>query len=260
MNGIKIVSWNVQNGLNADQAPVLAEQLAYIEGVDADVVALQEVDQHYWASLQQYLPAYQWHFAAAVTTYQQGQLQQFGNVIGSRLLIEQWRSHCLLPAETEALWHMPRSVGELVISYQGQAWRILTCHLEFFCPHLRQHQLAQIQQIIDAGALLQRCPSRATLGWYQPLSLPVEAILCGDFNIADGSEEFFAQLQRPNWFDLGQPSRAPTCGIFDRKQWPQGADRRDFFFAIGAPMNGKVDTDIKTALSDHQPLFLTLTQ
>ncbi len=260
MNGLKVVSWNVQNGLNAYQVPVLAEQLAYIECADADVVALQEVDQRYLALLQQQLPAYQWHFAAAVTTYQQGQLQQFGNVIGSRLPIAQWRSHCLLPAETEAVWHMPRSVGELVIAYQGQAWRILTCHLEFFCPQLRQHQLAQIQQIIDAGALLQRCPSQATSGWYQPLPLPVEAILCGDFNIADGSEEFLTQLQRPNWFELGQQNPAPTCGIFDHQQWPQGEDRRDFFFAIGAPMNGHVDTDTNTALSDHQPIFLTLTQ
>jgi endonuclease/exonuclease/phosphatase family metal-dependent hydrolase len=52
----------------------------------------------------------------------------------------------------------------------------------------------------------------------------------------------------------------PTCGIFDRAQWKQGAHARDFFF-VSAGLAAKIDSvtvDVKTAASDHQPVRLVL--
>ena len=53
---------------------------------------------------------------------------------------------------------------------------------------------------------------------------------------------------------------APTCGIFDREQWPQGPHCRDFFFAAG-PLAGAIRNlavNLESDASDHQPLCLDL--
>ena len=60
---------------------------------------------------------------------------------------------------------------------------------------------------------------------------PASGVHCGDFNITDG-DAVYAELAAP--FTDGTPDlldawksrhpdvpHAPTCGIFDRKQWPR---------------------------------------
>ena len=52
----------------------------------------------------------------------------------------------------------------------------------------------------------------------------------------------------------------PTCGIFDRKSWPEGPHCRDFFFVAGdcAQEIESIDVDVETDASDHQPLKICL--
>ena len=55
----------------------------------------------------------------------------------------------------------------------------------------------------------------------------------------------------------------PTCGLFDRRQWPEGAHCRDYyyFFFITADLASRVETvtvALDTNASDHQPVRLVL--
>ena len=52
---------------------------------------------------------------------------------------------------------------------------------------------------------------------------------------------------------------SPTCGIFDKKQWPEGSHCRDFGF-ISSNLKGNLDgieVNEKIDASDHQPVMFT---
>ena len=107
-------------------------------------------------------------------------------------------------------------------------------------------------------------------GPYAGAPWPCSAVLCGDFNF-DATDAQHARMTAPfadgapslcdAWLHLhgGRP-RAPTCGVFDHAQWPQGPHCRDFFFVtddlLGRVRAVAVDTE--TDASDHQPVRLTL--
>jgi endonuclease/exonuclease/phosphatase family metal-dependent hydrolase len=257
---MKILSWNVQNGIDAYGCKKLTEQYQYLLKQDADIIALQEVDGIYMAGLEKDLSEYQWHFAPALTFYENGQCKFFGNAIGAKKgTIIQWRAHCLLPVKTDAPQHMCRSVGEIVVDTGNGPLRVVTCHLEFYCAKQREHQLHQIDDIIEAATILQASPSGAKEGLYKPLALPVNSIICGDFNFPDTSKEYqLFFMEQKVWRDLASTSTQPTCGIFDTQQWENGADRRDYFFTNSNTTTGIVEVDTLSSLSDHQPIFLQL--
>jgi endonuclease/exonuclease/phosphatase family metal-dependent hydrolase len=186
-----------------------------------------------------------------------GQWTEFGNATGAlKGTSIQWRAHSLLPSPTQAEQHMPRSVGE---AYQEKAVRVLTCHLEYFCEQHRRAQVQQIEAIVAVAKNLQQYPSKATEGLYKPRALPIDTIVCGDFNIADSTEQY-QQLfaSKRHWRDLAANNPQPTCGIFDIKQWKHGADRRDYFFTNNYALGADVETDVQTTLSDHQPIGLNI--
>ncbi|CAM4167995.1 endonuclease/exonuclease/phosphatase family protein [Vibrio neonatus] len=258
---MQIVSWNVQNGIDAFAEPKLAQQCDYLIKLNADVIALQEVDSEYMASLEEALDDYHWHFAPALSFYKAGQFVQFGNAIGAKKgTAVQWRAHYLLPAASDAKQHMPRSAGELVVEIAGEFVRVVTSHLEFYCAKQRRYQLQQIDGIVNAASISRDYPSQATEGLYKPLPLPVNAIICGDFNFADQSDEYQSLfISQGGWRDLAQSNPRPTCGIFDTKQWPNGADRRDYFATNSQTLQAKVVVDEGISLSDHQPCVLHVT-
>ena len=99
---------------------------------------------------------------------------------------------------------------------------------------------------------------------------PPSAVFCGDFNMESDSEEYAALLAP---FDGGAadlvdawsalyPGRPhdPTCGVFDHRQWPEGAHCRDFFLVTGELRSRlrSLRVDLRTDASDHQPVVLTL--
>jgi endonuclease/exonuclease/phosphatase family metal-dependent hydrolase len=58
----------------------------------------------------------------------------------------------------------------------------------------------------------------------------------------------------------GERPHDPTCGIFDRKQWPEGPHCRDFFF-VSEELSSRINNvrvDCETAASDHQPVSLSI--
>ena len=51
-----------------------------------------------------------------------------------------------------------------------------------------------------------------------------------------------------------------TCGIFDKKQWPEGSHCRDFGFISSNLKNNfdNIEVNQKIDASDHQPVVLNL--
>ena len=64
-----------------------------------------------------------------------------------------------------------------------------------------------------------------------------------------------------SWSHLNpNDEHAPTCGIFDKKQWPDGAHCRDFAF-VSSNLKNNVDSMVvneETDASDHQPFVISL--
>lgn len=260
LNNMKIISWNVQNGIDAYGDNKVSQQFDYLIKQDAEVVVLQEVDNRYMDCIENSMSNYSWHFSPALNFYQNGEYIQFGNAIGCKKgSAIQWRAHTLLPTVTDAPQHMTRSVGELVVDWNNKPVRVLTCHLEFYCEQQRNTQIAQIENIVNAAETLKHSPSGATEGLYKPLPLPVDAIICGDFNFPDSSSQYQTLFNHKQiWRDLAADNPEPTCGIFDSEQWENGADRRDFFFTNSSTLKGSVKSDVETSLSDHQPIVLNI--
>jgi endonuclease/exonuclease/phosphatase family metal-dependent hydrolase len=281
----QILSWNIQNGKGCDGRISLERIARVINAMGTpDVICLQEVSRglvleegsaapDQVAELQQLFPGYEIAFGVAFEARAPGARErwQYGNAILTRLPILMMLAHPLPRPGVELLRHMTRQATEVVIDDASGPLRIVNTHLEFHSPI---HRLAQVDRLRD----LQReaieetamPPLTGTSGPYQQAARPVDAIYCGDFNMAPGSEEYrrllspLAAEDQP-FADASlqlYPEREhdPTCGIHDHEQWPEGPHCRDFFFAAGrcaAALHAmKIDTE--TDASDHQPLMLEL--
>ena len=59
----------------------------------------------------------------------------------------------------------------------------------------------------------------------------------------------------------GTELHAPTTGVFDAAQWPEGPHCRDYVFVSGELIRNVqgIRVDLETDASDHQPVRLILT-
>ena len=279
----RILSWNIQNGKGNDGRISLGRIAEVIASMGApDVICLQEVSRglvleagvdapDQVAELGQLFPGYEIAFGIAFEARPPGASArwQYGNAVLTRLPLLLTMSHPLPRPGVENVRHMTRQATEVVVADESGPLRIVNTHLEF---HSAIHRLAQVDRLRD----LQReameesamPPRTDSAGPYQQAARPVDAIYCGDFNMLPGSQEYqrllapLAAKNRPfddAWTRLF-PGREqdPTCGIYDRKQWPEGPHCRDFFFAAGRCVEALRDmrVDTKTDASDHQPLML----
>jgi endonuclease/exonuclease/phosphatase family metal-dependent hydrolase len=282
---MRIVTWNVQYGWGADEALDLDRIAATIRVLaDADVICLQELSRHdpalddgagadqaafFAARFFQHEP----HFGAALDRSgpSRSRRRQFGNMILSRLPVLEVYSYPLPQPAQAGVKHMRRVAVEATVAAPTGPLRITTTHLEF---HSEPQRLAQVDALralhAEACANMARPPMTVADGTYRFVPRPAEAVICGDFNfVVDDSA--YARMTAP-FGDSASPLRDawrlrhgaklhdPTCGIYDREQWPQGAHARDFFFVSDAlaPRVRDVVVDVKTNASDHQPLLLVL--
>lgn len=281
----RILSWNIQNGKGCDGRISLERIAGVVEMMGVlDIICLQEVSRglvldagvpapDQVAELEQLFPGYEIAFGVAfeARSPSTGERWQYGNAIVTKLPLQMMLSHPLPRPGVENVRHMTRQATEVVVDDGSGPLRIVNTHLEY---HSAVHRLAQVDRLRD----LQReaieesvmPPLTNSSGPYQQAARPVDAIYCGDFNMAPRSPEY-QRLLAPliseeqafadAWLKL-YPEREhdSTCGIYDRDQWPEGPHCRDFFFAAGrctSALNAmKVDT--RTDASDHQPLVLEL--
>ena len=280
-----LLTWNIQCGLGCDGQHNLARIADTIHATgNADVICLQEVcrfmpeldggrGQDQVAVLAELFPGYEALFGAAISRSLAGnsERQQFGNLILSRLPVCQVFFHPLPQPADAGVKHMPRQLSEAVVACASGPLRILTTHLEF---HSVLQQSAQVEAIRNLH--IQVCDNNRQPGLnpgsgpYTQVARPDTMVLCGDFNFVPDSEVYDLMLSdfcqgelclRDAWAaKKGDMPHAPTCGIFDEHQWPQGPHARDFFF-ISDDLCGKINelsVNVKTDASDHQPLLLNL--
>ncbi len=281
-----ILSWNIQCGRGVDGEIDLSRTVDVIKGIaDADVICLQEisrldpeldggqcVDQA--LILASLFPDHQYVFGPALDRGRNGsrKRRQFGNMILTRFPLIQVYNHMLpQPMPPAPCRHMPRQALEVVIEAEDGPLRITTTHLEYHCNEQRLAQVRRMCEIQCEVIANQSYPKYAPAsGPYAAVSRPVRSILCGDFNAIPG-DSVYKYITQPTsempsgyldaWRVIhGQTPHAPTCGIYDRKQWPQGPHCRDYFFITSDLVELASDTQsfTETNASDHQPVLLEL--
>ena len=277
----KLVSWNIQNGKGVDDVVSLSRIASVIRDLcDPDIICLQEISRNLSlvgasnapdqvAELAELFPGYEVIFGKAIDAVDDdGQSWQYGNATLTRLPVLS-RFHHLLPQPANGtVKHMPRQAIELTVETGNGPLRVVNTHLEFHCEHQRT---AQVQRLVDLqveiAANAERPARHVTEGSYRPIPRPANCVMCGDFNMDVGSPEYLkmtgnetAEL-RDAWQTLypGHP-HAPTCGVHDTIQWPQGAHCRDFFFITSTLADDIKDLRVNTETdaSDHQPLMLQI--
>lgn len=280
-----VLTWNIQCGLGVDGRVDLVRIADVIRTMaDADVICLQEVSRFnpeldngegvdQVAALAALFPEYKPQFGPAIDRLgaHPDERRQFGNMILSRLPVLQVFNHQLpQPAPETECKHMPRQALEAVVQSAAGPLRMMTTHLEY---HSEVQRLAQARRLHDVQSEIAENQGYAAFapaeGPYSATPRPLDAVLCGDFNSAP-DDEVYRSLTKSAPLDAGfvdawrvahdDRSHAPTCGIFDRRQWPQGPHCRDFFFVAGAPARNVQDIQVNEATdaSDHQPLMLLL--
>ena len=277
---MKLVTWNIQCGKGCDGVVDLARIVSVAKALgDADVFCFQEVADNFAnldggtdqsATIAALLPGYRPVFYPAIETVDsQGERHRFGNMTLSRLPVLQVANHLLPWPRTAAVRSMRRHALETTVLSAFGPVRVTNTHLEF---HSAEQRDAQISRLLDLQQEASSEPTAAADIHREPYGSQTTAasgILCGDFNF-DVSDAQHAMLHgssgpglnyRDAWL-IAQPDRprAPTCGIHDRVQWPNGADCRDFIFVTEdlAPRILKVSVDRDTAASDHQPVLIEL--
>ena len=279
-----IATWNIQcaKGVDGKVDPARIASILKSRG-DPDVACVQEVarfmpemdggagaDQV--SLLAALFPGYEAIFGPALDHIGDGAggRRQFGNLILSRLPVVQAFRH-LLPLPPEAgVKRMQRQATEAVVETETGPLRIVTTHLEFHSETQRRAQAAALWLLHAETADNADRPSAASDGPYAALPRPASCVVCGDFNLVP-DDPVYDMLTAPPanggpaladaWRSFhGGRVHDPTCGIFDRDQWPQGPHCRDYFLVtpdVAARIDG-VDVDMQTDASDHQPLWLTL--
>lgn len=280
-----VLTWNIQCGKGVDERVDLPRISMIIRAMaDVDIICLQEVSRFnpdldkgvgadQVAVLAALFPEYHPVFGAALDRHNgAGPRKQFGNMILSRLPVTQIFNHPLpQPAPEAPCKHMPRQALEVVIESGGRPFRVTATHLEYHSADQRMAQVERLcaiqMEIMANRAYADYAPKS---GPYAAIARPVSSIICGDFNSAPDDPVYNHLSTGINdgeggyhdaWRTvMGAAPHAPTCGIHDHVQWPEGPHCRDFFFITGdlAGAASRITVDEVTAASDHQPVLLVL--
>ena len=274
---MELVTWNIQCGKGCDGKVDLGRIADRIKTLsDPDVICLQEVarflpeaapeaDCDQVSLLSDRFPDYEPVFGPALNLSAGralGRSRQFGNLVLSRLPVLQVFLHSLPQPPDPAVKHMPRQATELVVEAEGRQLRVMTTHLEFHSEAQRLAQALRLQQLqaeVEANSAAGRVASEGLYGFGMR---PDACLLCGDFNAGLDDPTYGAltgSTYRDAWLEIRRgDAHAPTCGIFDHEQWPQGPHCRDYVLASAAALPGlrEIEVDTETDASDHQPIRL----
>lgn len=279
-----ILTWNVQWFCGLDNVVSVERVLDHARTLaDFDVLCLQEVAVHYPGltgnagfdqvqRVRELLPGFDVHFGAAVEELGRGgERQRFGNLVASRLPVAQVQ-HQLLPYPADAgVRSMPRMCTSATVISSFGALRVMTTHLEFYS---KRQRAAQAQALLEWHA--QCCAQAAAPPQPDETGTPfqgkphaLEAVLCGDFNLETSDPEYTllqgvpaapATRLRDAWgLAHGEAAHAPTFRLHDRRYGPVPIACDFFFVSEGlAPRVRRIEVDLHTQASDHQPVLLEL--
>ena len=289
---MKLVTWNTQWCCGLDGV-VSAQRI--VEGArtmgDFDVLCLQEIASGFDAmpgrpgdqpaELQALLPGFQLFFGAAVDEFDaDGRRQRFGNLIATRLPVSRVQHHLLPWPADPSVSSMPRMCTVVTVSSpELGSLRVMTTHLEYYSSSQRLAQARAVRALhVEACEQAATPPVADTRGSpFQPKLHTPQAILCGDFNMAM-SDPACDEIQQPftdpalpvggtpdkrlqDAWPLVHPDRPhdPTFRLFDRQYGPDPI-ACDFVFVSNAlaPRVRRVEVDLQTRASDHQPVLVEL--
>jgi endonuclease/exonuclease/phosphatase family metal-dependent hydrolase len=277
---MRLVTWNIQCGKGCDGVSDLARIVSVAKSLaDADVFCFQEVSDGFaafdggadqGARLAALLPDYFPVFRPAVETVDgEGRAHRFGNMTLSRLPVLQIASHLLPWPRAGVPRSMRRMALDVTVMTAFGPLRIVNTHLEFHSATQREVQIMRLLDFQEEASASSMTASAAHAEPYGSQTVASSSLLCGDFNfdVADAQHRLLHGSRRAgqNYRDAweiarpGQP-RQPTCGVYDRAQWPGGADCRDFVF-VTEDLAGRVrriEVDVTTSASDHQPVSIEL--
>jgi endonuclease/exonuclease/phosphatase family metal-dependent hydrolase len=290
---MNIITWNVQWFCGLDGKIDIQRVVNRAKDIaDFDVLCLQEVAVNYPrldgdashdqpAIVKSLLPDFDVFFAAAVDELAPDgrSRRRFGNLIATRLPALQFQQYGLpYPADTTpgGSRSMPRVCAVVTIQTPHLPIRFMTTHLEFYSPTMRMAQTAELLRIHA-----QACAQAAYPPLFDDTGSPFQSkthtphcIIAGDFNFEPDAAEY-SMMQAPQSTTAGAPqatrlidawtlarpgeAHAPTFQLHDRRYGPTPITC-DFLF-LSESLAGyvqRVDVDLETRASDHQPVLLTL--
>ncbi|KUY92521.1 endonuclease [Burkholderia territorii] len=283
---MRLIDWNVQWGRDADGVVDLPRTITAARQLgDFDVLCVQEVTRGFgalpgrpgpdqFAELAALLPGYTVVDAIGVDlpALEPGAARrQFGNAIATRLPVRRVLRQLLpWPADARAP-SMPRVALDVEVVTPSGPLRVVTTHLEFYSARQR---LAQVDALRDrhreACAHADRpAPAENATGPFSATNQPRDAIVCGDFNSAFGSDAYQRMLaplaDAPSFVDAWVARHPgctppPTAGVYDTAQWSEGPLTCDFVFVTDTllPRVTRCEIDAGLRASDHQPVVLEL--
>jgi endonuclease/exonuclease/phosphatase family metal-dependent hydrolase len=281
---MRLLSWNVQwcRGMDGAVDPSrIAREARRL--ADPDLLCLQEVADNFPALagssgenqaelLAREFPGYQAAYGWGVDLPDDtGGRRRFGNLILSRLPLQQVLRHSLPWPAASATPSMPRVALEVVVAAPFGPLRVTTTHLEYYSGAHRAAQVERLRELHAEACTHARAPASPPrdAGPFRHPVRPSSAVLCGDFNLRP-DDPLHARLQAgfadgaPRLIDAWQHSHPgaahpPSFRLHDaaRGETPYCCD----FVLVSedlAPLVRALAVDAQTQASDHQPVLLEL--
>jgi endonuclease/exonuclease/phosphatase family metal-dependent hydrolase len=289
---MKLVDWNVQWGRGADGRVDLGRIVREARALcDFDILCLQEITRGFhedpasgglaggpcadqFAELAALLPQFTVLDAVGSDLPALGasrHRRQFGNAIVTRLPVRQVLRHSLPWPADPAKPSMSRVALEAIIETDSGVLRVVSTHLEFYSEKQRLAQVARLRELHQEACEHARAPAKAEKidSPFADTARPTSAVVCGDFNSAFESSAYYRMLEpvadAPRFIDAWASAhpcapRAPTVGLYDHEQWPEGPFACDFIF-VTEDLMARItacEVDPDSQASDHQPMWLEL--
>src|SRR5688572_2411773 len=240
-SAVRVLTYNIHAGKDANQQPNIAEVAALIDSIDADIVMLQEIDRRTTRAggadhFEQLERLTGMHAAFGKSLDYQG--GDYGIALLSRWPIDSATTVSLKvepPQERSGVSHEPRVGLHAVVRAPSGPLHVLNTHIDAGGPGTYRRQeviglLARIRNAVPAG---------------MPL------VFGGDLNARPGTDEIAA-------VSLALTDAYAACGAGPGETFPaHQPDRRiDYvFFRQARCLHARVlDSDA----SDHRPLLVTL--
>ena len=280
---MRLVTWNTQWCCGIDGVVSPKRIVEHARSLaDFDVLCLQEIAVNYPrlegnagddqpALIEQLLPGFQVFFGAAVDEWDEhGQRRRFGNLIATRLPVQQVQHHPLPYPADAGVRSMPRMCT--VVTLRDPALgpvRLMTTHLEYYSKPQRMAQAQALRELLlESSGQAAHPPQPSDDGSpFGTKTHTAQAVLCGDFNLEAHEPEYAAITQAggiDQWHDSwrllnGAANHAPTFRLYDRRYGPEPV-ACDFVFVSNA-LRGRVRSlrvDADTQASDHQPVVVEI--
>jgi endonuclease/exonuclease/phosphatase family metal-dependent hydrolase len=283
---MRLIDWNIQWGRDADGVVDLPRTVAAARALgDFDVLCMQEVTRGFgalsghpgpdqFAELAALLPGYTIVEAIGADlppTTPGAPRRQFGNALATRLPVARVMRHVLPWPADDAAPSMPRVALEAELSTASGPVRVTVTHLEYYSAQQRRAQVDALRDRHREACAHADRPARAENpdGPFSATGQPRDAIVCGDFNSAYGSDAYRRFLEpvdgAPRFVDAWAAlhpgcTPPPTAGVYDTVQWSEGPLACDFVFVTETllPRVRRCEIDGDVRASDHQPIMLEL--